>query len=47
MPFPKGPVRLIVAWMMVGGGSELGNAGYPFPKEKRLDVLKQLEELCE
>ena len=45
VPFPKEPVRLIVGWMMAGGGGQgsLGTATEPYPK--RIGNLKMLLDL--
>lgn len=43
-PFPKEPVKLIVGWMMAGGGKDLGTAADPYPKFdlRKLEILKSV-----
>lgn len=42
IPFAEEPAKLVVGWMMVGGGNELGMPDVPYPKKdlKRLTYLK-------
>ena len=43
-PFPKEPVKLIVGWMMAGGGKDLGTAADPYPRFdlRKLEILKNV-----
>lgn len=41
VPFPKQPVKLVVGWMMAGGGNNIGTVAIPYPHRHRenLQVL--------
>lgn len=43
-PFSKEPVKLVVGWMMAGGGKELGTAAGPYPRSdlRKLEILKNV-----
>ena len=43
-PFAKEPVKLVVGWMMVGGGKMLATAADPYPKFdlRKLEILKSV-----
>lgn len=44
VPFSKQPVKMIVGWMMAGGGNALGTATDPYPNKQigNLQTLKRL-----
>ena len=49
VPFVHEPTRLVVGWMMAGGGNELGTPELPYPKyePQKLEILKSLATYLE
>ena len=49
VPFVKKPTQLVVAWMMAGGGNNLGtpDVAYPKTEPQNLEILKNLAEYLE
>lgn len=44
VPFKKEPTKLVLGWMMAGGGSKLGTSDVPYSKSNlpKLKILKDL-----
>lgn len=44
VPFFKEPTKLVLGWMMAGGGNKLGTPDVPYPKNdtSQLKILKDL-----
>lgn len=49
IPFAREPARLVVDWMMSGGGNRLGKPEYFYPKNdlRKLEILKKLATYLE